>query len=137
MPGLACVLDPGHLGQPAGWLPQARVQMPLPGRVPPLAAWTGKWRKGDDTAVLTAGRDGRLSVHGRGYWPGRGIFPMNTGELLGTARPEGNRVTFSDEDPTLCVAKLELLGPGLLAANDNGRCGGANVSFGGVYRRIR
>lgn len=87
--------------------------------------------------MLTPGRDGRLSAHGQVYWPGRGVPPGHTGALSGTARPEGNRVTFSDENPTLCIVKLELLGPDLLAANDNGRCGGANVSFGGVYERAR
>lgn len=137
MPGLACVLDLGHPGQPYGWLPQARVQMSSLDLAPPLAAWRGKWRKFDDTIVLTTGRDGRLSVQGRAYWPGRSISPRHTGELSDTARPEGNRVTFSGEDPTLCTAKLELLGPNLLAANENGQCGGANVSFGGVYTRIR
>lgn len=137
MPGLACVLGPSNPGQPAGWLPQARVRTPPLDRAPPLAAWTGTWRSGDDTVVLTAARDGRLSVHGRAYWPGHGIPPQHTGKLSGTAQPEGNRITFADEDPTICVAKLELLGPALLAANDNGRCGGANVSFGGVYTHVR
>lgn len=137
MPSLACVLNLGSPGQSAGWLPQARVQVSSLDRTPPLASWRGRWRKFDDMIVLTPGRDGRLSAHGWAYWPGHGILPGHTGALSGTARPEGNRVTFSDKNPTLCVAKLELLGPDLLVANDNGRCGGANVSFGGVYKRAR
>lgn len=137
VPDLACVLSLDNPGQFAGWLPQARVRMSSSDRAPPLAAWGGKWHNGGNEITLTPGRDGRLSAHGHAYWPGRGVPPGHTGALLDTARPEGNRVIFADKDPTHCVAKLELLGSDLLAANDNGRCGGANVSFGGVYKRAR
>lgn len=137
IPGLACVLNLDNPGQFAGWLPQARVQVCPLDRAPPLAAWGGQWHNGDNKVTLTPGRDGRLSARGHAYWPGRRVYPGHTGALSDTARPAGNRVTFSDKDPTLCVAKLELPGSDLLAANDNGRCGGANVSFGGVYKRAR
>jgi hypothetical protein len=139
MPGLTCVLDPGNPDLPTGWLPQVRVQMLPLDRTPPLAAWVGQWREsGDNTIVLTADRDGKLSVNGRAYWPGRGIPPEHTGEISGVAQPEGNRVTFGlDQDPPLCVAWLELLGPDMLAVNDTWQCGGANVTFGGVYTRAR
>ncbi len=138
LPGLACVLDPGTPGQPAGWLPQTRVQVLTPDRAPALTLWIGKWRKGDDTIVLTRGQDGHLRVSGRAYWPGRGIPPQNTGELTDDSRPDGNQVHFGPgDDPAECQVKLTLLGGDLLAASENGRCGGGNVSFGGVYKRSR
>ena len=134
--GFTCVLDAGDLGSNTGWLPKARVQMLPVDRNPPLTAWTGVWRSlGDNMIVLTVGRDGRLSVDGEAYWPSRDIPPSHSGGLSGAALPDGNRVTFEhDDDRPSCIVKLELLSPDLLAANDNGRCGGYNVSFGGVYK---
>ena len=135
VPGFVCVLYPASPDQPAGWLPQARVRVSSPDRAPPLKLWIGKWRNGDDTIVMKANRNGDLSIRGHAYWPGRNIAPMNTGDISFSARPEGNRVTFSDSDSAICITKLELLSPNILAANDNGQCGGGNVSFGQVYTR--
>ena len=137
MPGLVCVLDPSRSGQPAGWLPQARVQVSSPDPNQPLASWAGEWRKDDDWVAITVRNDGKLSVIGRAFWPGKNVLPMHTGEFSGLARPQGNQITFSEQDPTPCQVKFELLSSNILAANDNVECGGANVSFGGVYARKR
>ncbi len=139
LPGFACVLNAAHRDN-NGWLPQARVDGVPVDPDPPLAAWAGTWRRslGDDFFVLKAGRDASLSVYGEAFWPGRNVFPYHSGDLFSAARPEGDRVTFAegeDKGQPICVAKLELLGHGLLAVNDNGRCGGYNVSFGGIYKR--
>ena len=141
LPGFACVLNAAHRDN-NGWLPQARVDDVPVDPDPPLAAWAGTWRRslGDDFIVLKAGRDGRLSAYGEAYWPSRDIPPASSGELSGAARPAGNRVAFASgkyKGQPICVAKLELLGHGLLAVNDNGGCGGHNVSFGGIYKRAR
>ncbi|MEA9554629.1 hypothetical protein VC273_01405 [Xanthomonas nasturtii] len=50
-----------------------------------------------------------------------------------TARstPNGNRLEVSEDD---CTVRLQLLGELLIVAN-NLQCGGANVSFSGVYRQ--
>ena len=45
--------------------------------------------------------------------------------------------TYPARGYNLTKVKLELFGGNLLAANNNDRCGGANVSFGNVYKRAR
>jgi hypothetical protein len=77
--------------------------------------------------------------------PNRGA--INTGELNGSGKPRGqvlaigydpDRSAFppSEHDaPDICAAQLELHGRYLMV-EDNGRCGGLNVSFTGLYVRV-
>ena len=73
---------------------------------------------------------------------------MHVGELEGKGRPQGqmlaigfdpDRSTFppaSGAPPDTCAAKLELYGR-YLVVEDNGGCGGLNVSFTGTYARVK
>ena len=100
--------------------------------------------------VLKSSGD-ELTVSGSATWGGsdpqrvkRGA--VNTGELEGTFRPRNDVLAIGydpdrsrfpppeDAAPDICAAKLELYDRYLLV-EDNGRCGGVNVSFGGLYVR--
>jgi len=106
---------------------------------PPLAAWLGTWRDGDNSIALSGG-GGKLMAKGEAYWPS--AYPSaksrpggpNIGDMGGTAAPTGNTVVFAGDTPDECRVVLTLLPPFLLAA-DNMKCGGMNVSFSGVYRK--
>jgi hypothetical protein len=134
-----CAFDP--VSGDAGYVDAARLKALPVDTAPPLKAWVGRWREGDDVIRLTA-KGAALTVAGGAYWPSahpsRGQFPggPNTGDLSGTATPRGTAVTFADDptDPQACTATLRLIGDDLVAA-DNQNCGGMNVSFSGVYRR--
>jgi len=63
-------------------------------------------------------------------WPGG----PHVGDMSGAAAPQGNTVVFGSLEPTDCRVTLTLLPPFLLAV-DNMNCGGANVTFNGVYRQ--
>lgn len=133
-----CTLDPAS--GDAGYVAATRLKALPVEPSPPLKAWVGRWREGDDVIRLTAKGD-TLNVDGQAYWPSAHPstrqFPggPNLGDLSGTARPTGNVVTFADSgDPQACRATLRLIGDVLVAA-DNRNCGGMNVSFSGVYRR--
>ncbi len=133
-----CAFDPAH--DDAGYLAAARLKTLPVDALPPLKAWVGLWRYGDDTIRLTA-KGAMLSVDGEAYWPSAHPsarqFPggPNVGDLSGTATPKGNAVIFADaSDPQACSATLRLVGDVIVVA-DNGACGGMNVSFSGVYRR--
>ncbi len=134
-----CAFDP--VSGDAGYVDAARLK-PLPvDAAPPLKAWVGRWREGDDVIRLTA-KGAALTADGQAWWPSAHPsarqFPggPNTGDLSGTATPSGNAVTFADDasDPQACRATLRLIGDVLVVA-DNQACGGMNVSFSGVYRR--
>jgi hypothetical protein len=133
-----CALDPAH--DDAGYVEASRLKPLAVDAAPPLKAWAGLWRYGDDTIRLTA-KGATLAVDGEAYWPSAHPsvrqFPggPNVGDLSGTAAPKRNAVTFADaSDPQACSATLRLVGDVIVAA-DNGACGGMNVSFSGVYRR--
>jgi hypothetical protein len=70
------------------------------------------------------------------------------GELEGKGRPRGQTLAIGydpdqssfppgkDEPPDSCAAKLELYGRYLVVEDNNG-CGGLNVSFTGIYVRVK
>ncbi|QNH10662.1 hypothetical protein HEP73_00063 [Xanthomonas sp. GW] len=135
--GFACAFYPNKVGGSAGWVAQESVQ-PLPSAAEPTPqAWNGRWHDGDNGLQLTANGDGSVTVNGDAYWPSANPDPEerpggpNVGAVTARGYPEGNRVEVSEDD---CNVRLQLLGD-LLVVADNLQCGGANVSFGGVYRR--
>jgi hypothetical protein len=135
-----CAFYPNRGGGSAGWVRADRLAARPADPSPPLTAWVGRWKDGDNTIKLTA-RGGRLVVDGAAYWPSANP-PLserpggpNIGSLAGSARPIGDRVVFKDgDDQYACVATLTLVGK-LLVAADNNNCGGMNVTFTSVYTR--
>jgi hypothetical protein len=135
----------------SGWLPRAAINL-LPERTPPRVGWVGQWTGGPEQAITIAPtpRAGEFRFKGEASFgafesgrPNREAI-VSTGELEGRAKPSGNFVAFTTgNDGTLpydqgdeydCRVKMRRLGPFLLV-EDNGRCGGINVSFSGMYLR--
>ena len=133
-----CAYYPGKVGGSAGFVRQDEVQV-QPTPAPALSAWVGAWRDGDDSIVLHVSGH-QLVAEGNAYWPSanpslkQAPGGPHTGEMSGQATPRDGTVVFAGSDPDDCRVKLTLLPPYLLAA-DNLNCGGANVSFIGVYRK--
>jgi hypothetical protein len=136
-----CAFFPNRSGGAAGWMRADQLAAAAYDRSPPLNAWLGLWRDGDDRIRLSA-HGGLLIADGAAYWPSadpslseRPGGP-NVGALSGSTRPTGPRAVFNDAQGQGegCIAKLELVGPYLVVA-DNDQCGGMNVSFTGVYTR--
>ena len=131
------------------WLPTTALRM-LPAADPALEDWTGHWRTGEQDITITSTAGGQLTVKGEATF---GRFDpervkrgdVNEGEIEGTTLPQGNRLAFnqgddnktlpfSDANEDMCRIRMTLSGP-YLWAWENG-CGGAGVSFDGVYARI-
>lgn len=119
-------------GDMTGWLPQSRVAARPIDPTPLLAAWAGTWRLYDNSIVLKQTGES-LEAGGEAYWPSKSTPPANDGAFGGTAKPSGNRLRFSDDQPG-CEVDLALAGPFLVVADNRG-CGGHNVSFTGIYAR--
>lgn len=135
--GYVCAFYPNKVGGSAGWVAQASVQ-PLPSAARPTPqAWNGRWHDGDNQLQLTANGDGSVTVNGDAYWPSANPDPEqvpggpHTGFVTARGYPDGNRVEVSEDQ---CKVRLQLLGD-LLVVADNQDCGGANVTFNGIYRR--
>ncbi|WP_051683353.1 hypothetical protein [Sphingomonas sp. UNC305MFCol5.2] len=138
----------------SGWLDSARLT-----RIAAGTRWQGVWQAWESEIKVMPGRiGGTLHVEGSATWGGHdpqrvAIGSVHVGEFAVDTRSAGDRIAFSvdesgengnmaapfDDAPDeeyRCRVQLRLLGPYLLAY-DNNACGGANVSFTGIYRRSR
>lgn len=134
-----------------GFLPLKALRE-APAATPGLRDWTGKWKRSAEAEItIRPIAGGRLEVSGEATWGARdprrvASGAVNSGNLDGAAAPRGNMLALgkgydgaaappAGEDFE-CRARLRLIG-GLLIVEDNRNCGGANVSFIGVYRKVR
>jgi hypothetical protein len=132
--GWTCVYFPNAKGGAEGWVRDAEVT----GTATPPApapAWAGKWVREEDAELTLEAAAADVVVSGDAQWVGPNPDNVHVGEMSGQARPDGDTVVLPAAEAFDCGATLRLLGPNL-AVSDNGRCGGANVTFTGVYRRI-
>jgi hypothetical protein len=135
-----------------GWLPRAAVQI-LPSEPAPARQWDGKWRRDREAQIVITSHQDDVEVSGDALWGSydpqrvkRGA--IHVGELNGKARPRGQELAIGydpnqsafpsakDAAPENCAAKLELYGR-YLVVEDNRGCGGLNVSFTGIYVRVK
>jgi hypothetical protein len=127
--GFACVWQSYDA---VGWIPAADllvVSLPFD-REPPPFAWAGDWKFFDNHLEIAVTPDGQhLRVNGHAFW--RGIDTTHEGSVEGEAAPAGNHMVFKPAQ-TNCEVRLTQVGHYLVAA-DNHACGGANVTFTGVY----
>ena len=103
---------------------------------PTLSSWLGRWRYAENSIHFTNNKlAGWLNVTGDAIWRGVGDN-VHIGEIDDRAVPNGNtlKVGERDADEFSCKATMRLVGE-FLIVNDNLYCGGANVSFSGVYRK--
>jgi hypothetical protein len=133
-------LAPGSERPSEGWIESAALRRVVV--APPRTAdWLGGWTGWESQIDITRGpKPGTLHIGGNAAWgahdPDRvkrgGVnFGMLAADL---PAPKGDRLAFADSEEADCRVALRLLGP-YLVARDNGRCGGMNVTFSGVYRR--
>jgi hypothetical protein len=135
-----------------GWLPRAAVQI-VPPQPAPARQWEGKWRRDREARIVITSQQDDVQVSGDAIWGShdpqrvkRGA--IHVGELNGKGRPRGQELAIGydpdqsafpsakDAAPEDCAAKLELYGR-YLVVEDNRGCGGLNVSFTGIYVRVK
>ena len=131
-----CAFYPNEGGGTAGWLKIGSLSIHPLDATPPLARWRGNWTDDASADVTIAMKDGHPYISGEAFWPARpeenDWISIHIGEVNGALVISGHRATY--EDDNLCELELTLLGDFLLI-EDNRRCGGANVTFSGVYTR--
>ncbi|MGY3448692.1 hypothetical protein [Bradyrhizobium sp. USDA 4353] len=124
-----------------GWLPRTALAPVAPMAAPALADWTGTWvHPGGQLTIKPAG-EGRLKIEGDQVVPaGR---DLNNGSIAATVQPKGGVIAFVEDGSTPfeqpnagdeCRMRLQRIGA-LLLVEDNNDCGGAGVTFTGLYRR--
>ncbi len=133
----------------SGFLPRAALQF-LPPEPVALQQWQGKWRRDAEAEIILKVRGDLLKVSGDASW---GSFDpqrvkrgaVHTGELDGEGKPRDQTLAIGydpessglppAQDGADCAARLMLFGR-YLTVEDNGACGGLNVSFTGIYVRV-
>jgi hypothetical protein len=148
-----CVFFKSQRGtETRAFLPRAALEI-LPPEAQPARQWAGNWERDREAQIIIKSDGNEVEVSGTAMWGSydpqrvrRGS--VHVGELEGKGRPRGqmlaigfdpDRSTFPPAGgvpPDNCAAKLELYGR-YLAVEDNQGCGGLNVSFTGIYVRVK
>ena len=124
-----------------GWLPRAALTTVAPMAAPAMSEWIGSWEHPGGGLTIRKGAGSSLRIEGDQVLPaGR---DLRNGSLGATAEPKGGLIAFVDDGSTPferpnagdeCRVRLQRVGAWLLV-EDNNDCGGASVSFTGLYRR--
>lgn len=132
--GWTCVVFPNAKGGAEGWVRDAEVAR-SPASAAPATAWAGKWVRDEDATLTLKAAGAEVVVSGEAQWVGPNPDNVHVGEMSAQARPAGDTLVLRAPDEFDCGATLRLIGP-YLVVSDNDHCGGANVTFTGVYRRV-
>lgn len=123
-----------------GWIESGGLR-PVPPAPLKAADWLGGWRVWDAEIDIAAGpRSGTLHLGGNATYGARDPErvkrgAVNTGGFdADIPMPQRDRAGVVDSGYEGCRVAMRLLPPYLVVA-DNGRCGGAGVTFEGVYRK--
>jgi len=124
-----------------GLLPKNRVKLADKRDTPEKSDWLGTWsnkagsleisRNGEEPTVHILGQTEK--EFGNAAEP---PYTIHIGDLDAVVTPSENRLEIPAEDEYACTATIYLVGP-YLAVHDNYRCGGAGVSFDGLYRKLK
>lgn len=118
-----------------GWIPVSVLNFKT-GRAGGPSDFEGSWRFYDNTVTIRQKKaPGTWQVTGEAFWKGLGDN-IHIGELEGEGRSTGSRLEYGDPagGQYECLARFIRVGRYLIGS-DNGNCGGANVTFNGVYVR--
>ncbi|MCA0405254.1 MAG: hypothetical protein LCH39_03780 [Proteobacteria bacterium] len=134
-----------------GFVPLSELKVVNTARPSP-PAWSGTWYRSAEAEIRIEQEEaGKIRIAGRATY---GAFDpdrvkrgaVNIGALEGQVPlPNANMIALGEgydgatplgDDRSDCRARLRLFGP-YLVVEDNGGCGGNNVSFTGVYMRLK
>ena len=128
--GWTCGYLVARKGSAQGWIQTASLREIPADPNPPLSAWIGEWIQ-DENHMTIRESNGKMAIDGEAYWVDERHFGRS-GEISGEVTPAGNRLRYSEYG---CVVDIALIGKYLLL-NDNNMCGGVNVRFWGIWKRL-
>ncbi|HLZ02764.1 MAG TPA: hypothetical protein VKR55_11510 [Bradyrhizobium sp.] len=123
------------------WLPSAALTPVAPMAAPTFFDWVGTWRQpGGTIEIRRGGAGGRLKIEGEMVVPG--AQDVHNGVIEAEVMPGKDAIAFLDdgslpfetESDGGCRVRMQRIGPWLLV-EDNDNCGGAGVTFTGLYHR--
>jgi len=125
-----------------GWLPSAALTPVAPMPSPKMSDWIGTWEQPHGSIEIAEGEKGKLTIEGEMVVPT--ARDAHTGVIQAVATPKDGTIAFVDDGSIPfdtvggqggeCRVRMQRVGA-LLMVEDNDGCGGAGVSFTGLYRR--
>jgi hypothetical protein len=124
-----------------GWLPSAALTPVAPMAEPTVSDWLGSWeQRYAGIEIKQGGIGGRLTIEGIAAF--KGAREVHTGAIDAQVLPGKDSIAFLDDGwlpfetqcDSGCRVRMHRVGPFLLV-EDNGDCGGAGVTFTGLYHR--
>jgi hypothetical protein len=125
-------------GVKVGWIRENHIEFPNFLSDGSARAWSGDWSYASNSIKLFQTKDKDvLKVSGNAVWKGMGDN-IHVGELDGLAPfPHGILKYSEGAEKYDCNVRMELAIEKYLIVIDNGNCGGANVTFSGIYSKVR
>jgi len=125
-----------------GWLPSAALTPVAPMASPKISDWIGTCYHPGGPIEIKQGDGGRLHVEGGMTVPTAHDF--HNGQFEAQVTPQNDTIAFAGDgsipfEKTYegeCRVRMQRIGPWLMV-EDNDSCGGAGVTFSGLYRRKR
>jgi hypothetical protein len=117
-----------------GWLPSAALTPVAPSPSPTQSDWIGAWRQPGGHIEISEGDGGKLNVEG-GMTVPTPAGDFQNGDFKARVAAQ-SALSFTDEGVygDGCHIRMQRIDSWLLV-EDNGGCGGAGVTFTGLYRR--
>lgn len=123
-----------------GWIPSSSLAPVAPAHAARLADWTGTWSRAGGEITITESERGDLHIEGEATYPA--AQNVHTGVINADAKPTQGILTFADDGSVAfdaaaegsCLVRMQKI-DALLLVEDNSACGGAMVTFTGLYRR--
>jgi hypothetical protein len=123
-----------------GWLPVASLTLVTPAPAPAQADWLGAWVHAGGEIDIKNAANGGVTVHGEAIY--RAAQDTHNGVVDATAKLEQGVIAFADDGSVAfdkagadaCLVRMRRV-EALLVVEDNGHCGGADVTFTGFYRK--
>jgi hypothetical protein len=128
-------------GWTRGWLPSATLTPVAPAAAPAPSDWLGNWdQRYAGIEIKPGGLGGRLRIEGIAAYPTARDY--HTGAIDAEVRPGTDSIAFLNDGwmpfetqcDSGCRVRMHRIGD-LLLVEDNGDCGGAGVTFTGLYHR--
>ena len=128
-------------GWTINWLPSAALAPVAPTAASDPSDWLGSWdQRYAGIEIKPGGLGGRLRIEGIAAYPTARDF--HTGAIDAEVKPETDSISFLNDGwmpyetqcDSGCRVRMHRIGD-LLLVEDNGGCGGAGVTFTGLYHR--
>ncbi len=133
----ACAwFQPKKGSETVGWISLDKIEFTAITKNISKQAWIGEWSFYDNEIKISpTGKPSVYKISGNAVWKGLGDN-VHIGELDGNAKLVETNLKYgeTDDDEFACKVTMKLVEK-FLIVSDNLNCGGANVTFSGVYRK--